>query len=71
MVGGCGLQDGCGCTGLGPRRGELGEEGGESFGGERIALAVEIVDAHVAEILDVCAELVCCGGHEVIVKVGN
>jgi hypothetical protein len=50
---------------------ELGEEGGESFWGEGFALAVEVVDAHVAEILDVCAKLVGCGGHVVIVKVGN
>ncbi len=52
-------------------RGEFGEKSGESFGGEGFALAVEIVDAHVAEVLDVCAELVGCGGHELIVKAGN
>jgi hypothetical protein len=53
------------------RRGELGEESGERFRGEGFTLAVEVVDAHVAEVLDVRAELVGCGGHELIVKVGN
>jgi len=69
MVDGCGLQGACGYAGLGLRRCKLGKEGSEGFRGEGFTPAVEVVDAHVAEILDVCAELVCCGGHKVIVKV--
>jgi hypothetical protein len=53
------------------RRGKLGEESGELFGGQGIALAVEVVNAHVAEVLDVGAELVRCGGHVVIVTAGD
>jgi len=69
MDGGCGLQGACGYAGLGLRRCKLGKERSEGFRGEGFTPAVEVVDAHVAEIFDVRAELVCCGGHEVIVKV--
>jgi hypothetical protein len=48
-------------------RGEFGKEGCEVGGGERVGLAVEIVNSQVAEVLDICTELVCCGCHRLIV----
>ena len=60
------------CCGYRRRGGsELGQEGREILCGERTGLAVEVVDAEVAEVIDVRAELVGCGGHESIVRVVN
>jgi hypothetical protein len=51
----------CGCQGGFLCGRELGEENGKGLGGKRLTLAVEVVNAHVAEVLDVRAELVYCG----------
>jgi len=66
-AGRCGLRGGYGEL----RRGELGEEGREGFWSERLTVAIEVVDAHVAEVLDVGTELLCRGVHESIVKAGG
>jgi len=65
-----GLWGGC-CGGRLRCGGEFGEQGGEGPGSEGFAGPVEVVDAEVAEVFDVGAELVGRGGHEVILLGGD